>query len=175
MARCVREGIVRDNSCVALARDAEPEVTRWESDRNRDVLEVYHTGYQRLKNPVTHRRRFTFEKEEKSWLIEDSLEGSGKHEVQASLHFDSEVSLHVDGVGEFIASGRESGRSMRLTIRSTYVALTNEDFDIEEDWVSRQYGSKRKGLLLKVTFMAQFPAELKTCILPADESLRSVV
>jgi len=164
-----------EDDLFALGRDAEPVVTLWESNNYRDVLEAYHTGYQRLESPVTHRRRFTFEKKSKSWLIADSLEGKGRHQVEASLHFDSGVSIDVDGVGEFTAVGQEPDRSLRLTIRSSSIALTSDNFKIDRDWVSRSYGTKHQGILLRVTFTAQFPVVLNTCIFTGDERSRSVL
>ena len=51
-----------------------PQVNRWESKAERDVLDAEHHAYTSLAEPVTHRRIVTFDKHEGFWIVEDSLQ-----------------------------------------------------------------------------------------------------
>src|SRR5207244_4218272 len=70
----------------AMRRDAHVRVLRWRAEQDVDVLDAEHTGYERLAEPVTHRRRICFVKEPFAWLVLDSLAGRGEHRVESFLH-----------------------------------------------------------------------------------------
>ena len=50
-----------------------------------DKIVAEHYGYA----PVTHRRSVTFNKRERSWLIDDEFFGDGEHVYEVRFHFDS--------------------------------------------------------------------------------------
>jgi hypothetical protein len=67
-----------------------------------------HYGYRRLRAPVTHRRSITFNKRDRSWLIEDEFFGDSEHVYEIRFHFapglkvevrDSSVTVRADNVG----------------------------------------------------------------------------
>ena len=101
---------MRDTLPAILKRDYR--VLTVSSDR----IVAEHYGYRRLKNPVIHRRTVTFNKPERSWLMEDELlgdavdhdlgdvrlalrgAGNGQFVVHASFLPDSPRFLPADGV-----------------------------------------------------------------------------
>jgi len=61
-----------------------------------DFIDARHYGYERLEDPVVHRRRVLFIKPE-YWLIVDTLEAAGEHEYEISFNLaPSNATLHPD-------------------------------------------------------------------------------
>ena len=56
---------MRDTAC--------PRVNLWESNSRYDYLEAEHHGFCRLPDPIIHKRRIYFDKENALWLIKDEL------------------------------------------------------------------------------------------------------
>jgi len=69
-----------------MRTDARVRVLSWRSEPRLDHLDAVHTGYERLAEPVTHRRRIWFGKSEFAWLVVDTLTGRGQHEIETGLH-----------------------------------------------------------------------------------------
>jgi len=51
-----------------------------------DLLVGVHGGYQRLTKPVLHRRAIYFDKERSLWIIRDTFEGEGEHQLNWYFH-----------------------------------------------------------------------------------------
>jgi len=59
-----------------------------------DFIDARHYGYQRLEDPVVHRRRVLFIKP-RYWLMVDTLEAAGEHEYEISFNLaPSSATLH---------------------------------------------------------------------------------
>jgi hypothetical protein len=58
---------------------------RWLSTPEFDLVDAEHEGYQRLTDPVTHRRIVVFLKPD-IWLVYDLLTGAAPHEAEMLLH-----------------------------------------------------------------------------------------
>jgi len=56
-----------------MKETACPRVIVWESNPQHDYLEAEHYGFCRLPDPITHKRRIHFDKENALWLIKDEL------------------------------------------------------------------------------------------------------
>jgi hypothetical protein len=67
-------------------RKADARCTLWWPSDERDVFEGWHDGYMQLPDPVTHRRRITFEKRGRRVIIEDTLLMSGVHDIELFFH-----------------------------------------------------------------------------------------
>jgi hypothetical protein len=66
--------------------DARVDVHTWRSDPEWDVLDASHSGYERLEDPVRHRRTICFRKAPFGWLVLDVLEGDAPHAVDSFVH-----------------------------------------------------------------------------------------
>jgi hypothetical protein len=62
-----------------------------------DSLEGEHDGYTRLADPVTHRRRFDYDKSSRVLAIHDSLACAGEHLVEQFWHLPAALELRVEG------------------------------------------------------------------------------
>lgn len=66
---------------------ADSFIKKFDSDPEKDVLEIEHNGYKRLKDPVVHRRYFVFNKRRLWWMIKDEIICKGKHQIIQAFHF----------------------------------------------------------------------------------------
>jgi hypothetical protein len=142
---------------------ARVEVHRWEPGAELDVLDASHTGYELPPSPVRHRRRIAFRKEPFGWLVVDTLEGDGQHDVESFLHL-------APGVGAKRAADagrlREPDISQALAelaprldvpgqlapyLDATlacdgaavlFVPLNVSDVDVESGWMAPRYGRR---------------------------------
>ena len=82
--------------------------TIWFDDSSETVIYIgRHHGYERLPEPMTHERTFTFEKSTGVLLIVDRLAGRGRHELHWHFHFAPGVAAAAaDGAVALEARGR---------------------------------------------------------------------
>ena len=74
-----------------IGNEARPRVLEWKTGEDLDKIVAEHYGYA----PVIHRRSVTFNKRERSWLIEDEFFGEGEHVYEVRFHFDSGLDVSV--------------------------------------------------------------------------------
>lgn len=115
-----------------MVDEADVNVLLWDVTDDRDLLSVEHTGYTRLKNPVTHHRRFEFEKKRGTLTILDSFRGSGEHLFE--WFFQIHPDVNADRSGNDIVLSRESHR-VRLILGIPDCELT-----FVPGWYSPRYG-----------------------------------
>jgi len=90
-----------------LGDDTRPAVREWTPQAERTVLVAEHDGYARLPSPVTVVRRFELDGERSSLVVEDSLEGTGRHTVEIPLHLAAGVEVSQrDDAFELAVGGR---------------------------------------------------------------------
>jgi uncharacterized heparinase superfamily protein len=134
-----------------IENDAHPRVLAWESDAERDVLEVEHDGYCRLPRPVVHRRRIVFDKRQRTWQIDDTVDGEGEHLLE--LFFHPGVAFELDGP------------TVRLRARHADVVLVPpEGLELRQErgWISRAYGHREPATVLVYSRRARVPLTLST-------------
>ncbi len=68
------------------------EVTRWVTGETFDLFQGLHRGYERLPDPVVH-RRWVLRLGAGLWLVRDVVEGRGTHRFDIYWHFPPEVKL----------------------------------------------------------------------------------
>jgi len=129
-------------NCNAVVR-----VNNWETNAECDILEVEHTGYQRLKDSVIHRRRVVFNKMRGCWIIKDVLIGEGKHRVESHLHF---APLEVKMINT-----KSPKKMIEIKGKKAEVVVIFPNIDkklsmfVEQGWVSPCYGEKLKAPTIK--------------------------
>ena len=111
-----------------IGNEAKPRVLEWKTGEDLDKIVAEHYGY----TPVIHRRSVTFNKRERSWLIEDEFFGEGEHVYEVRFHFDSGLDVGVHGSSVEARDG-----DIGLTI-----SPLNSDVppSLESQPVSRDYG-----------------------------------
>lgn len=139
----------------SMKNDAIPTVNKWESMETHDFLDAEHNGYERLRNPVIHRRTFKFDKKNRSLEIKDFFIGKGTHTLQWNFHFAPDIMVRQAHHDRMITEKNGKKMEMRLPKELTPYAVIRNDF------VSPSYGIKEKATVL--TFK-------KTFLLPHDTS-----
>jgi uncharacterized heparinase superfamily protein len=138
---------------------ASARVLVWESTTERDRVAAEHSGYQRLPEPVTHRRVITFNKPDRCWLIEDELAGKGQHKVATRFHFDSGLDVKLFDNNSVIAGDEISG--VNLLVRSLDL---DQPAELEAQFTSRHYGSKVESVAACWTTNTSVPCKLRWSI-----------
>ncbi len=141
-----------------------PELVEWTSTRDQDVIEALHHAYTRLADPVTHKRKITFNKSQRTFIIEDNLLGKGDHKIEMMFHFAPEVKVVDLGRNFIVLEGKE------------FALLKFErPFKIENWEHSPSYGVIQRAKTARVELETQLPFKIQTFIFiisSADEMNR---
>lgn len=132
----------------------------WASQANADVhsleetddeirILASHDGYERLADPVTHRRTVRLSRRERFIEIDDELECNGQHGIEIFFHFDALTSVEL------------ADPEVRIALESRTLGLTadprldKELFRGSEDpqlgWVSYAFDAKEPAYCLRLS------------------------
>lgn len=111
-----------------IGNEAKPRVLEWKTTTEFDKVVAEHYGY----SPVIHRRSVTFDKRERSWLIEDEFFGDGEHVYEVRFHFDSGLDVRASETG---VEARDGDVSLTISALNSDVPPV-----LEPQPVSRDYG-----------------------------------
>jgi hypothetical protein len=159
---------IREDAPFVIGDEATVRVLVWESTGERDHVVAEHDGYERLGEPVKHRRAITFDKINRWWLIEDYVLGKGEHKVATRFHFDAGLEVKTGDNNSVVARDQESGAC--LIVRSLDL---DQPATLELQFTSRHYGSKLQSLSACWTTETAVPCTLRWAIVPvgAGENL----
>ncbi|MBN1182825.1 MAG: alginate lyase family protein [Bacteroidales bacterium] len=135
-------------------RTAIPEILKWESNSNRDIIRACHNGYTRLLEPVIHERRIIFDKENEKWMIKDALNGNGRHTCEWYFHLDHGIDFEIN---EYVVNTTcKDGKNICLIFKSESEVVLKKELS----FISKSYGIKEEGNVLVAKIVAQTPIEL---------------
>lgn len=134
----VEQNTIDERAPFVIGNEARPRVLGWESGPGKDVLIAEHAGYERLPQPVTHRRTVTFYKTERLWLVADDLTGPGEHDLAFRFHLAPELEATVCSNGSIEARDKMTGARLLIVAKGITVPT-----GLEERFSSRDYGAKR--------------------------------
>ncbi len=140
---------------------------RWRSDGGSDFADASHDAYDRLKDPVTHRRRVLFVKP-RYWIVVDDLHGAVEHSVAVRFQL-GPLPVTVDSA-QWVRVGRGRG----LLIRSFSVAplkceLREGELAPIQGWISPDYGLRRPAPLLEYSAVTRLPVRLISLLMPVED------
>jgi hypothetical protein len=141
----------------------------WIDSGDREIVVAEHSGYSRLRNPVIHRRSVTFDKTNRWWLVEDTLIGSGEHDVAARFHFDAGLEVIVSG-DRVVARDDPSGARLVLRTLDLQTAPT-----LEAQFTSHHYGSKLPSVSACWTILASAPCTFRWTLTPEFATMTQAV
>jgi len=151
-----------------LAPDARPTVRRWETAPDYDLLDAEHAGYQRLPEPVTHRRQILFDKQSGLWLVRDIVTGQGTHRLDWYFHF-APLPVTTDETKPSAVRATASDGASLLLIPLSEPSL---HLTIEEGWVSYRYGSRQRAPVARYAArQVTLPVIITFALIPAPRSL----
>ena len=150
-----------EDELFSMGNDAAVKVNRWEVTDEYDILDAEHSGYERLKNPVIHRRQIFFNKKEGYWIIRDILTGKGKHNFDLYFHL-APLEIEVDKTFPLVVKTRTEGANLAI------IPLESEgvSIDISEGWISYQYGVKLKAPIVRYSRKSHTSTSFYSIIYP---------
>lgn len=152
------QNIIKKEVLWDFSRDAIPEVTKWESDSDHDIIIAGHNGYSRLSEPVQHERSVMFDKVPEKWIVKDTLLGCGYHMFEWHFHFDTGIDFRINGnVVETIC---KDGKNISLT----FDKVSGIELKRESGLVSKSYGIKEEGFVLVAILKRSVPFEFTIVI-----------
>ena len=133
------------------------EVERWETGSAFTLLEASHSGYQRLSDPVKHRRSI-FHWHGDYWLVRDRAEGTSAHQLDLHWHFAPD--LRVVTKKNAIVAISPAGEQITLFSSSP----GDWDVKVEPGFVSPAYGEKQSAPIGRFSARLELPVEHATLI-----------
>lgn len=143
--------------------DSKIKINKWDVSEKYDFMDAQHTGYERLKQPVTNRRQIYFDKNKKYWLIRDILLGEGKHNYDLNFHF-APMKLDFFELYDHAVITKSEGTNM-VVIPLNSELLSSK---IKEGWVSYNYGYKISSKIIKYSKNTKNPAIFFFLIIPFE-------
>jgi len=138
-------------------------------EENDEFVEVagIQDGYQRLADPVIHRRSLRLYKKSNTLLISDRLECRSNHEVEVFFHLNENCEIAEVRAGTF----RISNQGKHLKLRFLSGDLKTQLYMGSENpicgWVSRTFDVKQPCFTLVARTKVTGPTDLQTEIAPS--------
>ena len=166
----VEQNQTKKTTPFVIGNEAQPHLLSWVPDAESDSVSAEHYGYERLPQPVTHRRTATFHKHERLWLVEDEFFGTGEHKFTTRFHFDSGIELRNEG--EFV-QGHDPESDHKFFICPLDLSSSAE---LESQYTSKDYGRKTQSMSACWTSHGSVPAKVRWALVPVcandDETQR---
>jgi hypothetical protein len=126
-----------------------PRVISWTTDDFQEVLEVEHSAFERLDNPVNHHREFTYNKKKNTLVVRDVFTGRGEHIATSFFHFDPAISVERASYNKLYASCTEPQLNIEID-----VDMMDGQVTVEESQLAKSYGvlEKRKCIHIEKRF-----------------------
>ncbi len=138
-----------------IANAARPFEVQCSDDDGRILVSASHTGFQRLADPVEHKRIFRIEDNNFQLKIEDVFCCSGRHEIARRLHFPPGAAIELGQRGCTVTVGKVS---CKLSWDEGVKA------GLEPGWVSEAYGQRQEALVLVLVNWIQGDTKLSMII-----------
>lgn len=135
-------------------RLTQSKAERWIQGQGFDLLVASHDGYQRLSQPVTH-RRWVLSLKNGIYLVRDRVEGEGKHQLDISWHLSEDLQMVEENV--FRIKGTSQGLAILPAQSSGWIE------EIDKDFWSPAYGQKAPITRLNFSIHTKMPAQC--CVL----------
>lgn len=144
-----------------------------------DLVAGEHDGYQRLPEPVVHRRVVAFLKPD-TWCVLDYLDGTGAHSLEMFLHVRPDCSIDgQEGPARIVLRSPDSARLYVSAFAAAGDAclpevVTGSDED-RSAWFSPAYGTRVPAKALKVRRQFEGRTTLLTCVSTSDVDFQPLV
>lgn len=157
------QNTIAQDTPFVIGNEAHPRLITWEPTAEVDTVAAEHDGYRRLPQPVTHRRAVHFDKQNRFWLIEDTLTGEGEHSFAFRFHFAPGLESKVRPDESVEVSDKTTGA--RLLIVPSGLKATPE---LETRFSSRDYGAREPSQSVCWTLPAATPLKVEFAIIPVS-------
>ena len=136
-------------------------LNNWEVTEERDILDIEHYGYKRLKFGVIHKRQFFFNKTGGYWVIKDILDGGGSHQFDLYIHL---APMEVEVAKGFPLVLKTKTKGANLAI----IPVETEGVTLElmNGYVSFRYGVKIEAPVAKYSRTGHVPVTFNNIFYP---------
>ncbi|MCB0162687.1 MAG: alginate lyase family protein [Anaerolineae bacterium] len=145
-----------------MPADAAPRVLTWDSNPAYDLLIAEHYGYNRLPKPVTHRRTFYLDKQNRFCWLQDELLGVGRHQFEGIFRLAGAVQIDPWQTG-FIW---RQDTSALLLVSCPFRRKIAPDMETFRDWAAPGYGAKTAQSVIRALVTGPAPVVLDWLICP---------
>jgi len=125
-------------------KHAKARCEQWQSDATRDFFAGSHDGYERLADPVTHRRSIEFDKQVQVIRVTDTLTCKATHQVEICWHFAETCRIQCMGNEISARCGNQNAAMTMPGSGWSPVILSGQD-DPPMGWISRHFDQKCPG------------------------------
>jgi hypothetical protein len=139
----------------------EVRVKQWVTGKTFDLFEGSHTGYTRLREPVTH-RRWVFNLKSHFWLVRDRAEGVGQHTMALNWHCAPD--FHPGSMGQQATVLKGAGDDRLVFLPTQGSGWTQE---IAAGEISAAYGEAQPDIVLSFLIRAALPVEMAVVVAPS--------
>jgi hypothetical protein len=146
---------------------AESTLKAWSSTQRVDYVDGLHDGFERLPDPVTHRRRIVFVKPA-FWLVVDELTAQDQHRYDQYWHFGPEAKL-TENADLSVQADYDNGAGILVKPLFTDDLSAQQFCGSEEPmqgWVSYDYAVKVPAPALRHNIESKQGMTLATLLVP---------
>jgi hypothetical protein len=131
-----------------------------------------HNGYERLADPVVHRRH-VLKLAGGVWLVRDVALGHAEHELEIRWHFASDLEVRSAGLGRLEISKVDAtadAPSLSLIVPEETIWQTSTE--VTRTLLSHAYGAFQPAPLVRSHARVALPAEIATVFVPRPGAIR---
>ena len=143
------------------------QVENWISAATFTLFAGSHSGYQRLTEPVLH-RRFVFHLHDNFYLVRDVAEGTGSHLLETSWHFAPDLTV-AQVEDYFVASPGAQDSPQCATLTMLPAPDPRWKCNLITEHVSPVYGVKAPAPVLRCSATVAAPAEHAMLLIPSSD------
>lgn len=141
---------------------------RWLTTPWFDLVDGEHDGYQRLADPVSH-RRVTVSIRPDIWLIWDSLGGKADHKLEVLLHLRPDCSVNRKTDATDVVLGAPDGTQLHVSMLGPRGEMASPEVLLgsEEEraaWFAPAYGVRAHTRVLSLRYQSVRRCEVLTCL-----------
>ncbi len=151
---------------------AQARAEHFETGAKRDVFEAVHDGYLRLDDPVHHRRRIEFDKQNMRIVVRDTLECREEHTVDIHWHLAENCEAQASGHAVDVDCSNIRIRiECPLELGAPKVVIGQDDPPL--GWLSRRLDQKTPSPVIVCTGRVTGNTSLVTVVTIAIGAMRS--
>ncbi|WP_169304720.1 alginate lyase family protein [Chloroherpeton thalassium] len=131
-----------------------PKIVDWKSTADHDILVAEHDAYKvHLSDPLTHNRKFVFEKKINRLTVEDRVYGNGTHTAEIFYHFAPKLSVEKTSYNKIFVTGGHTANHLDVDYERT-----DEEIFVEPSFFSPRYGVAKRNQVVR--FRKRFTREM---------------
>jgi len=127
---------------------AKASLLEWHDDDAIAYISGQHDGYQRLKDPVNHRRDVRLDKSTNVVTVTDSFQCQGNHSAALYFHFDPSCQMQKLGNQTMLISGLFG--TLQLETQIGEIQRIRPENNAGPGWISERYHEKKPTLCIDI-------------------------